>query len=220
MIKKITPAKSKEVIVKKRFFSLNESTNKIIDGLNYISLDLGFSDSFPDGEWKKEPDYMGWIDATTLYACVCRRNAEAGVWLGYAGVGSEHSLAGYSCSEVNKALLEKFSNSVHGGVTFSEAKLSDYGWLVEPQELASMMRDFSYIGWWIGFDCASFEDLTPLMIDYCDKRRSSGLKIPSFIQNQTYKNANFIRRELTAFCRRLKDFDKPSLKELKNEDED
>jgi len=86
-----------------------------------------------NGEWNLEPDDIKWTDPETQFPCWIRRN-QFGALCGYVGVPKGHPYF--------EKDGEAFAVSIHGGITFS-----DY------------MKKYNH--WWLGFDCAHHNDLTP-----------------------------------------------------------
>lgn len=93
--------------------------------------------SWPDGEWKAEPDHILWLDAITGYRCIIRRSDVTGALCGYVCVNRSHPYHGKSHIEIDDI-------DIHGGLTYSEL-CSDTG------------------QWILGFDCAHADDLCPII---------------------------------------------------------
>jgi hypothetical protein len=101
------------------------------------------SDKFGPGPWNDEPDRVQWRYGTV--PCLMVRNAELGHWCGYAAVPPGHPWHGSIDPPAD----------VHGGISYAAACNDDVCHVPEPGEPADV--------WWIGFDCAHFGDLSPLV---------------------------------------------------------
>jgi len=104
------------------------------------------------GPWDDEPDRAEWVDETTGYPCLAKRN-HFGVWCGYVAVPPGHPLhgAGYDTPDV----------SVHGGLTYA-APCQAHG----PDDADSAICHVPDPGepedvWWLGFDCGHWNDYHP-----------------------------------------------------------
>lgn len=102
-----------------------------------------------EGPWQEEPDKVQWQTQAGLPALVVRTDW-MGHWCGYVGVPEGHPAYRQGYDDV-------FAE-VHGGLTFADAcghdpaqhgicHVPDEG---EPDNL-----------WWLGFDCAHWQDLSP-----------------------------------------------------------
>lgn len=115
-----------------------------------------------DGPWQAEPDKIQWTDETTGLPCLAVRTPRSGNWCGYVGVAEEHPAFGLDYEEANK-LAEGDEDDyrwfrVHGGLTFSdfcqegdeETGICHVAQPGQPERV-----------WWLGFDCAHCDDLSP-----------------------------------------------------------
>lgn len=92
--------------------------------------------SWPEGEWKSEPDHILWLDAITGYRCIIRRSDVTGALCGYVCVPRSHPYHGKSHTDIDDI-------DVHCGLTYSEL-CDDSG------------------QWILGFDCSHADDLCPV----------------------------------------------------------
>ena len=92
------------------------------------------------GPWDNEPDAKDWEHSG--YNCAIRRN-DSGSWCGYVEVPKTSILFGKNEEEVYE-----FNFEIHGGLTY--------------------VGSWSEDGWWLGFDCAHYKDLIPIMRKYSD----------------------------------------------------
>jgi hypothetical protein len=109
--------------------------------------------SWGEGPWQEEVDKIQWPDPETGYPCLAVRN-KLGNWCGYVGIGQDHPAYGKDYEEVDVR--------VHGGLTYS-AHCDEYRehgicHIPDPGE-----PDDTY---WLGFDCAHSDDLSPGLHEY------------------------------------------------------
>jgi hypothetical protein len=105
---------------------------------------------WPVGPWQEEPDKVQWVDDATKLTCLAVRHKRSGHWCGYVGVTEGHPLFNRD--------YEKADVSVHGGLTFAsfcEEDGKDEG-ICHTAEPGYPERV-----WWLGFDCAHCDDLSP-----------------------------------------------------------
>ena len=126
-------------------------------------------------EWLDEPNreefnYAG-LD------CLIVRHPEMGHLCGYVAVGEGHPC--YSRGYDYLPYDDLFPVSVHGGLTYSREGDGEY----QPKGY-----------WWLGFDCAHFNDIIPFMPG-------------PLSQHGSYKNFNFIRQEIKELADQLKTLD-------------
>ncbi len=86
--------------------------------------------------WEQEPDCIEWADPPTGYPCKMLRN-DNGAWCGYIGLPKGHPWYGVRYSDIYPR------PTVHGGLTFADHWSTDD------------------LRWWVGFDCAHYDDLFP-----------------------------------------------------------
>ena len=126
------------------------------------------------GQWQAEPDRLEWRHASGLPCLIVR--SHMGSLCGYVGVPPEHPfyMRHYDSCEVD----------VHGGLTYSGHCRGRICHKPEPGE----ERDI----WWLGFDCAHYQDLVPYM------RVMLG-QLPSFrpLHNgDRYRSIDYVRIEV------------------------
>lgn len=103
-------------------------------------------DSWPDGEWKDEPDHVAWLDAVTGYRCIIRRGDATGALCGYVSVNRSHPYHGKSHNDIDDI-------DVHGDLTYSELCSATGQWI-------------------LGFDCAHLGDLCPMSLSSWESYRN------------------------------------------------
>lgn len=106
------------------------------------------------GPWQDEPDLIEWRHQSGL-PCLLVRNA-AGALCGYVGLPPVHRYWGRHYNSVQE-------ESSHGGLTFSDECHGDICHVPEPGEPGDI--------WWLGFDCAHYQDLAPAMAAMMRKHR-------------------------------------------------
>lgn len=125
-----------------------------------------------DGPWQSEPDKIQWTDEVTGLPCLAVRNSWSGNWCGYVGVAEGHPAFGLSYDEADKlAPADEYDYSsfrVHGGLTYSAfcqtgKNAEDRGICHVPQPGQPDRI------WWLGFDCAHCDDLSPAVLLRYDK---------------------------------------------------
>ena len=111
--------------------------------------------AWPPGPWQDEPDKEQFEDPTTGFPCLINRN-HMGSLCGYIGVDDGHPWYQADYDDVDA--------EVHGGLTYSafcQDELDEAHAIChvpgpgEPDKL-----------WWLGFDCAHWQDITPHMLQY------------------------------------------------------
>ena len=140
--------------------------------------------------WNLEPDFVKWIDPVTGLVCAIVRVKTLGHLCGYVRVPNsrlvkrmrqrERRIIGLAFSGRNVrrsgyTLPEIDNIAVHGGVTFS-GRHGHY----------RMSR-----GYWVGFDCAHFGDLSP------------GLRLVSFVG--VYRDMAYVRGQCESLAKQLKE---------------
>lgn len=110
--------------------------------------------TWPVGPWTSEPDKVQFTDKMTSFPCLIVRNG-GGSLCGYVGVPLGHPLYGVDYNDLDMG--------VHGGLTFAgkcQEDQEDDGHgvchKVDPDESDNV--------WWLGFDCAHYMDISPLML--------------------------------------------------------
>lgn len=115
------------------------------------------------GEWDKEPDKVQWEDPDTKFPCLALRNL-IGNWCGYVGVPKDHPFYGKNydeCSLKDSPCEEDYCDhcsgsilNVHGGITFNS-------FCNEGNPIEGICHQDPEKVWWIGFDTAHCDDLSP-----------------------------------------------------------
>jgi len=146
-----------------------------------------------NGVWTQEPNFKKWIDRDTGLTCVIIRHPQLGHLCGYVRVphGSfKKRLVAYNripgrvflgkmrchCATHHSSLQ---GITVHGGVTWANSRLRD-GRLLP-------MR-----GFWLGFDCAHYADLSPNM--------SSAFAMPGSV----YRDFPYVEQECVSLAKQVK----------------
>jgi len=112
---------------------LSESYNNLVDRTGWLS-----------GPWDNEPDLVYFNYAG--FSCVLRRSLMYGAWCGYVGVLEDHPYYNQEYAEIGGLI-------VHGGVTFRG---------VISTRLSQGRRWLENL-WMIGFDCAHYDDHSPVL---------------------------------------------------------
>lgn len=141
------------------------------------------------GAWQDEPDRVDWI--AHGFACFGRRNHH-GAWCGYAGVPREHPAYGKDHDDVDV--------EVHGGLTYSANCDGEICHVPAP----GMPDDV----WWLGFDCAHFNDLVPGMEA---RMREIHVQMGSPVDGpfralklgEVYRDLPYVRRQTTRLAKQL-----------------
>jgi len=124
------------------------------------------------GEWDDEPDKMQWTDEATGFPCLIVRN-RMGAWCGYVGVSEGHPWYKISYNDV-----EPHPN-VHGGLTFaSVCSGNEEGVCHEVEE----GEDDEV--WWLGFDCAHYQDHIPQMAKLLSRGGNASYKDIAYVRNE------------------------------------
>jgi hypothetical protein len=126
--------------------------------------------SWGPGPWQSEPDRLEWRYRGT--PCLIVRGP-IGALCGYVAVPPGHPWHGVD--------YEKVDAPAHGGLTYSD-RCQENGFVChtpqegEPAEV-----------WWLGFDCAHANDLSPAYMALGARLR---------FQWQTYRDLAYVRREV------------------------
>lgn len=139
-----------------------------------------FKHGLPEGPWMQEFDKAQWVDPETDLDCMMRRHPTSGHWCGYVGVQPGHPLHGVNYSDMECSI------SVHGGITFAEGCQEDGDEATAICHVPEPGRSDNV--WWLGFDCAHYQDLSPGIHRYL-----------SWKSECVYRDANYVQRE----CERL-----------------
>lgn len=141
------------------------------------------------GPWQSEPDKKQWQDMATGLPCLIVR-APSGALCGYAGVDQQHLFHGKSYMDIDH--LE-----CHGGLTFSESchpnETPETGicHITGPDEPDHV--------WWLGFDCAHCNDLTP----GSDALMRSVLGNAAFLSHGVYRDFSYVTQQVTQLAQQL-----------------
>lgn len=137
------------------------------------------------GPWQDEPDrlefrYLG-------FPCLMVRNMDVtGGWCGYVGVPPGHKF--------HKKKYDDVDVDVHGGLTYSDKCQGHVCHVPRPGE--------SEDAWWLGFDCAHFDDVSPKMnatMDFMFKVAGA----PPRSRWGTYKDVAYVKREVRRLARQV-----------------
>lgn len=155
--------------------------------MNDITYSYTDKSKWPEGEWHQEPDKIQFLDETTGMTCLIVRGP-VGALCGYVGVDESHPLFQASYSAEPSGL------DVHGGLTFS-------GMCVENDKEHGICH-VPYPGhpdrvWWLGFDCAHFNDRAPES-DAMFKR----INLPTD-QHSIYRNVEYVKNECLGLAKQL-----------------
>lgn len=157
----------------------------VTKGENMKTLNFIDKSNWPDGPWKNEPDKVTWIDEETGLDCMARRAPSVGAWCGYVGIKEGHPLYGKNyvgCTEDDIV--------VHGGITYSAYCQEEE----KETGICHITKDDDKI-YWIGFDCAHFNDMSPLM------------PAMPFFSDITYKDLEYVKNECKELARQLKEIE-------------
>ena len=164
--------------------------------MKYIEQFFIDKSKWPRGEWDNEPDKIQWVDLATGLPCLLVRRGPPrdnpddclGHLCGYVGVPEGHPYFQVAEDDVDV--------SVHGGLTyaaFCQEEDRDHGicHIAEPGEPDRV--------WWLGFDCAHFNDLVPGIQRF--------LKGEGETRNdyQIYRTVAFVQAECAELARQLKE---------------
>ncbi len=126
--------------------------------------------SWPPGIWHDEPDKIQWPDEATGYACLMVRHPRYGHWCGYVGVPAGHPFHG---DDPLEEVAPSNAVECHHGLNYGSACAG----------IVCHVRDAGDPEvWWLGFDCAHFED------------RSPGTDMPPF-EWEIYRDVSYVKAE-------------------------
>lgn len=95
------------------------------------------------GPWDNEPDRLQWVTHVGYHGLIVRN--QQGSLCGYLGVPPGHQWHGKRYDEI--------AASVHGGLTYAGKCAYRICHIPAPGETDDV--------WWVGFDCAHFQDISP-----------------------------------------------------------
>lgn len=143
-----------------------------------------------EGPWQSEPDRLEWH--AHGFPCLAVRGP-VGAWCGYVGLPRRHPLYGRDYD-----LAEEHGISAHGGITFG----GFCGGAIchnDPERV-----------YWIGFDCAHYQDLSPALratmrhIAPELTKLHEKLELDRVFGTEVYRTLEFVRRETEELARQLK----------------
>jgi hypothetical protein len=136
-----------------------------------------------DGPWKKEPHRVEW--KAHGFSCLMVRHEHCLHWCGYVGLPPGHPDYGKHYDDVEV--------DVHGGLTYSERC---------DGLVCHRSDDEAPALWWLGFDCAHWQDLSP-GVNY-HLAQIPGIKPLSIGSQQTYKTLAWVKKETGRLAKQLK----------------
>lgn len=144
------------------------------------------------GVWQDEPDKAQWMDKATGFPCLIVRN-QLGALCGYVGVAQ-----GHPCFEKDYDSFNEIQ--AHGGLTFAAfCRDGEHGicHVVEPGENDRV--------WWLGFDCAHFQDYVPGMAALTNKfaKTSAKLGASSLHYRDIYRDFAYVKKEIRELAAQL-----------------
>lgn len=150
-----------------------------MDNSNY-SIDRT---GWPTGPWDLEGDREEWKTKAGLPGLMVRNRY--GAWCGYAAVLPGHPYY--------KEYYDEIDISVHGGLTYAGACQGNICHTPPPGEPDDV--------WWLGFDCAHFDDMYPTLFRIETRYRTH---IPGFkLFPKTYKDTQYVRIEVESLALQL-----------------
>jgi hypothetical protein len=147
-----------------------------------------------DGPWSTEADRYEFRTKAGLPGLIVRNGL--GALCGYAAVPPGHPAHGHDFmskyeldSNGNEDYEKRLPNpldevSVHGGITYAEARAGDICHVPGPGEPDDV--------WWVGFDCSHSGDESP------GTRRMGGICI-----GEIYRDVAYVRRQVESLARQL-----------------
>jgi hypothetical protein len=157
--------------------------------------DFGRLADVPQGPWTGEPDKVQWVDQATGLDCLIVRN-RGGALCGYVGVPKGHPWFEVDYDNVRVARREDEDETfadwpqVHGGLTFASKCHTGAG--------DEGVCHVPYPGrpddvWWLGFDCAHSDDVSPLY----DREYGA-------IAGSSYKTIGYVKAEVAQLANQAK----------------
>lgn len=129
--------------------------------------------SWGPGPWQTEPDEFRWKTAAGLDGLILR-HGHHGSLCGYVGVDIDHV-------DYERGYDDIENIDVHGGLTFAGPHTSQDGDL-----------------WWLGFDCAHFQDFLP-GLEARMRKYDSTLRNP----DDVYRDFAYVTREVEKLAAQL-----------------
>lgn len=134
------------------------------------------------GEWLTEPDRKEWKDPATGFPCLANRNMGSGAWCGYVAVPPGHPAHGKDYDDVDAR--------AHGGLTYANKCSGHICHVAEPGEPDDV--------WWLGFDCAHYQDYIPAM-----RARDAARGWGDRGGDDTYRTLSYVERECAELAKQL-----------------
>lgn len=132
-----------------------------------------------DGPWTDEPDRIEWITEAGLPGIILRQSARAeyapGHLCGYVGVEPAHPWHGKDCETAPMEAHE----ACHWGITFGRECEGEVCHVPEPGQPEHL--------WWLGFDAAHCEDMSP---------RDATVYGQRLTDRSVYRTVGYMRREV------------------------
>lgn len=155
-----------------------------------------------DGPLLYEPDKVQWTDEASGLPCLAVRTPWSGNLCGYVGVAEGHPAFGLGYDEADKLAPDDEDGypwlRVHGGLTFADAcqeGSEDTGICHVPQP-----GQPEHV-WWLGFDCAHCDDLSPATFATAGERyRRAMLLNPRY----AYRTLEYVQSECAALALQLR----------------
>ena len=146
------------------------------------------------GPWDAEPDKVVWVDPRTNLDCMAHRGP-LGSWCGYVGVPEGHPDFGQGYDDV--------AASAHGGLTYGAkcCPTDDPGGGLCHIPQAGRPVDV----WWLGFDCAHWQDYVPGMREPIASLEAQGIPWPLRDQGwgEEYRTLDYVVAEVTDLAAQL-----------------
>lgn len=157
------------------------------------------------GPWQDEPDKIHWIDPETDLDCLMVRVPHSGHWCGYVAVADGHPAFGKDYDDVRVGPCPDDNHwshepscyiEVHGGLTFA-------GPCSKSDDPATGICHVPGPGrpdhvWWLGFDCAHLNDLSPARAS-----RERSRDWPT-LGNDIYRDRAYVEAEVRDLARQLR----------------
>lgn len=118
--------------------------------------------------------------------CLAVRDMSMGIWKGFVGLEEGHSL------------YEKTIDHIIGIPQALDLFRCAHGGLTGAGRLSAKYQNYAKNCWWIGIEASQSSDLMPLL-----KLDQVSPDMAKVINNQTYKDLHFIRRETNKLAKQL-----------------
>ena len=150
-----------------------------METIEYKTIDKS---NWPSGPWDNEPDKIQFEDDDTKFPCLIVRS-NSGALCGYVGVKLGHPLYGVYYNNIKEEIV------VHGGLSYSDFCDSDGD---ESRSICHVNDSDDSRIWWLGFDCARFQDWIPRFARSLHSYSAS------------YKDIDYLKSELKNLASQLK----------------